>query len=159
MKRILASGKKASDIVFFEKRFEVPDYDDPKIVSRTRWRIIHTPWFGIYLHKWNKPDPRPTLHNHPWAFFSIILKGWYTEKRMFRKESTRQYYGQIIRWLNFVRRSDFHTVNYVDPGTISLMFVGPTHEDWGYLTETGYVNYDKHPHNDEFKAAMKIRKK
>ncbi len=159
MKRVLASGKKASDIVFFEKRFEVPDYDDPKAVSRTRWRIIHTPWFGIYLHRWNKPDPRPTFHNHPWNFFSIILRGVYSERRL--SDDKKHWILAVVKWLNIVKRTDFHTVFEVRPGTLSLMFVGKTHEDWGYWLddrERGYVNYDQHPHNDEFKAAMKARK-
>ena len=164
MKRVLASGKKASDVVFFEKGFEVPDYDDHRAVSRTRWRIIHTPWFGIYLHRWNRPDPRPTLHNHPWTFFSIILKGEYSEKRMYPPRLQTQggeilWSIRIIKWLNFVRRTNFHTIYHVQPGTLSLMFVGRTHEDWGYWTDKGYVNYDKHPHNDEFKAAMEARKR
>ncbi len=159
MSRVLASGKPASKIVFFEKRFEVPDYDNPKEVSRTRWRIIHTPWFGIYLHKWNKPDPRPTPHNHPWPFISFILKGFYDEIKMqdigggTRVELPRKF----VKWVNVVKRTDFHAVCGVLEGTISLMFVGKTHEDWGYWDDGKYVNYDKHPHSEEFKAALKAR--
>ena len=151
MGRVLASGKLATKWVLFEKRFEVPDYDDPSKVSRTRWRLIHTPWFGIYLHKWNKPDPRPTLHNHPWPFFSIILKGWYEELRLKDLDG-------LVKWINVVKRDEYHTVTSVKPGTISLMFVGRTHEDWGYWTDKGYVNFDKHPHSKEFASAMKARK-
>jgi len=151
MTRILASGKNSTDWVFFEKGFELPDYDDPMgIPSRIRWRLVHTPWFGIYLHKWNKPDPRPTLHNHPWNFISLILKGGYVEKH---------HNGEnIIRWFNLVRRNKFHTVTKIDPGTVSLMFVGKTHQDWGYKTENGYVEFNKHPHNKEFLSALKTRK-
>ena len=156
--RKLASGKKSTDWVFFENKFEIPDYDDPTgEPSRIRWRIIHTPWFGIYLHKWNKPDPRPTLHNHPWNFFSIILWGNYQE---IRKDNriTKNQGSYNRRWFNKVKRFDFHTVTEVKPGTISLMFIGKTHPDWGYMTEKGYVNFDKHPHSEEFVAAMKARK-
>ncbi len=155
MGRILASGKLASKIVFFEKRFEVPDYDNPKEVSRTRWRIIHTPWFGIYLHKWNKPDPRPTPHNHPWPFISFILKGHYTERRSFIDGKSVE--ERAVNWINIIKRTDFHAVTKAKPGTISLMFVGRTHEDWGYSTDGGYVNFDKHPHSEEFKKALKAR--
>lgn len=157
MARVLASGKLATKMVFFEKRFDVPDYDNPKEASRSRWRLIHTPWFGVYLHKWYKPDPRPTMHNHPWAFFSIILKGSYTEKRP-RSWDKNLWTMRLISWFNLVRRKDFHTVSRVDPGTLSLMFVGRTHQDWGYMTPDGYVNFDKHPHSREFAAAMKARR-
>lgn len=64
----------------------------------------------------------------------------------------------FINWINIVKRTDFHTVSKVKPGTLSLMFVGRTHEDWGYFTEKGYVNFDKHPHSQEFSVAMKARK-
>jgi len=133
MSRVIASGKKATDFVLFEKRFEVPDYDNPTKVSRTRWRIIHTPWFGIYLHLWNKPDPRPTLHNHPWVFFSIILRGFYGEARLIPSAPTINFgsyiwHHRLIKWFNVVKRTDFHTVSLVEPGTISLMFVGKTHQ-------------------------------
>ncbi len=160
MSRVIANGKSAKKIVFFEKRFEVPDYDNPKEVSRTRWRIIHTPWFGIYLHKWNKPDPRPTQHNHPWSFFSVILRGEYTEKR---KEPNLVWRYNVIKWLNIVPRTVFHAVSSVTPETISLMFVGKTHEDWGYWNDLGYgdgyaTSYENHPDSKEFSKAMKARK-
>ena len=155
MGRVLASGKPASKMVFLEKRFEIPDYDNPKEVSRIRWRIIHTPWFGIYLHKWLKPDPRPTLHNHPWNFISFILKGNYMEIGF--TETRNFHWVKHIKRVNVVRRSDFHTITFVESGTISLMFVGRTHQDWGYLDGDKYINFDKHPHSEEFKKALKAR--
>lgn len=164
MSRVLANGKPAKKIVFFEKGFEIPDYDNPKEVSRTRWRLIHTPWFGIYLHKWNKPDPRQTPHNHPWTFVSFILRGQYIEERIQPGWETGR--TNVARWVNVVSRRAFHAVKQVVPGTISLMFVGKTHEDWGYCVFQGsnkdrgrrYVNFDKHPHSKEFSEAMKYRK-
>ena len=150
MSRRLASGKKSTDWVFFEKRFEVPDYDNPTGgPSRTRWRILHTPFFGVYLHKWDLPDPRPTLHNHPWNFLSLILKGGYTQKTLDGVDR--------VRWFNFVGRKNFHAVTDVKKGTLSLMIVGKTHQDWGYQTENGYVEFDKHPHSQEFALALKKR--
>lgn len=151
LKRKLASGKNISDWVILEKRFEIPDYDNPQgEPSRIRWRIIHTPYFGVYLHKWNQPDPRPTLHNHPWNFFSIIIKGEYVQKFKDRTE--------LVRWFNLIYRKDFHTVTTVKKGTLSLMFVGKTHNNWGYQSKEGYVEFDKHPHSQEFLSALKIRK-
>ncbi len=154
MVRKLASGKKSTDWAIFEKRFELPDYDDPKgIPSRIRWRLIHTPWFGIYLHKWNKPDPRLTAHNHPWAFFSIILKGKYLEYTRIQDI----HHSKWVSWFNFCSRKKFHYVTVVEKGTISLMFVGKTHQDWGYMTDDGYVEFNEHEHSVEFIEALKKR--
>ena len=57
----------------FMEKFEVPDYDRPERNYLTRWRLIQTPWFGIYLHRFDGPDPRETLHDHPWPFVSVVL--------------------------------------------------------------------------------------
>lgn len=163
--RKIANGKKSTDWVFFEKRFDVPDYDDPKgKPSRSRWRLIHTPWFGIYIHKWNKPDPRPTRHNHPWNFFSIVLKGWYVEHILDPEYNILV--SSVINWFNWVPRTKFHNVAMVSEGAISIMFVGKTHPDWGYMEEVvdydhgsyyEYIPFDKHTHSEEFTKALKER--
>lgn len=151
--RILASGKSASKWVLFEKRFVLPDYDNPKEPSRVRWRLFHCPYFGIYLHKWLKPDPRETLHNHPWPFFSIILRGNYYQKGIVVTPRGHRRFENLIFWLNRVPRNVFHTVNQVAPGTLSLMFVGRDRGDWGYL-DPEYIPFAEHPHNEEFKLAL-----
>ena len=148
MSRKLASGKLASQWVLFEKPFVIPDYDDPKEPSRIRWRLFHCPFFGIYLHKWFKPDPRSTPHNHPWAFISFILVGGYMERRVTG--------DRFITWVNVVRRDDFHNVSEVMVPTWSLMLVGRDRGDWGYL-DPEYVPFEEHRHSAEFKAALEER--
>ncbi len=152
--RVLANNKSSSKWGLFEKRFVVPDYDNPSEPSRVRWRLIYTPYFGVYLHKWYKPDPRRTRHNHPWPFVSLILRGQY-------QEVIGDQWGQgrtrFVRWINWVPRECFHDVFSVVPGTLSLMFVGKDHDAWGYSDNSKYVPYDQHPHNEEFKSAMNAR--
>jgi hypothetical protein len=44
-----------------------------------RWFIIATnPWCNIYWHRFISSDD-PVLHDHPWAFLSIVLRGSYIE--------------------------------------------------------------------------------
>lgn len=62
----------------FMQRFEIPNYDSEGNYL-TRWRVVQTPWFGIYVHRFDGPDPRPTLHDHPWNFQSLVLVGGYVE--------------------------------------------------------------------------------
>lgn len=45
----------------------------------TRFSILCTPWFRIYLHKLDAPNPHPQCHDHPWNFIAFILKGGYWE--------------------------------------------------------------------------------
>ncbi len=64
---------------FLDKRIIKRRNDQPYLI---RWTIlgfgIDSSWFSIKLHNILISDEE-CLHNHPWAFISIILKGSYTE--------------------------------------------------------------------------------
>lgn len=66
-------------IQFLEKRIIKRRNNDPYLI---RWTIlgfgIDSSWFSIKLHNILISDDE-CLHNHPWAFLSIILKGGYRE--------------------------------------------------------------------------------
>lgn len=45
-----------------------------------RWYVIpRNPVFNIYLHKFLRSDDDRALHDHPWWFVSLILRGRYDE--------------------------------------------------------------------------------
>jgi len=139
----------------FWERFDAPDYDDPSKTYLSRLRIISTPWFGIYLHRFYGPDPRWTLHDHPWPFVSFVLRGGYVERRPggFRR----------VRWVNVLRRGDVHAIVSLNrTPTTTLMLVGRRNRKWGYVEPTGdgytWTAFDKHPHSEEFSKALKARK-
>lgn len=148
--------------------FEVPDYDDPSKTYLRRLRIVQTPWFGVMLHFLDGPDPRSTLHDHPWNFLSIVLRGGYVESRM---EPGKPVVSRIVRRFNFMPRGTAHTIFLVDPNTITLVFTGRRQGPWGYLVESRrtdfngdlrtrvlrWIRFDVHFHNGEFLAAMKQR--
>lgn len=47
-----------------------------------RWHLIpRNRWRNIYLHHIVGPDGEENPHDHPWDFKSIILKGYYRERR------------------------------------------------------------------------------
>lgn len=53
------------------------DPDDPYLL---RWYVIpRNPVLNVYLHKFLRSDDDRALHDHPWWFLSLILKGGYTE--------------------------------------------------------------------------------
>lgn len=157
---------------FFEK-IEVPDYTHPERNFMTRLRIVQTPWFGLYLHKFEGPDPRPTLHDHPWDFVSIILRGGYTERRSygpfnFHIESIPLHGAKgrvrLRTWLrariNVKRAADVHYIEKLSRlPTWTLMLVGRKRHEWGYLDRDGTrTRWDLHPHNAEFEAALAARR-
>src|SRR5256885_1002755 len=44
-----------------------------------RYEILHTRWLRIYVHHLMRSDAERHLHDHPWSFVSIILRGGYRE--------------------------------------------------------------------------------
>jgi len=161
-----ASGKHAEWA--FMKRFEVPSFDEPDVNYMTRLRVIQTPWFGIYLHRFDRPDSRPTLHDHPWPFASFVIGGaGYVERVGLNKTRRR------VRWANFKRATDLHYIEeLLSPVVWTLVVVGRRRRAWGYADglERGtgvdysqvvsycWTRFDEHDHAHEFDAAMAARK-
>lgn len=45
-----------------------------------RWYVIpRNPWLNVYLHQFLHDDEDRALHDHPWWFVSVMLKGEYQE--------------------------------------------------------------------------------
>lgn len=163
MARKLASGRNPQWA--FLDRFEVPDYDHPERNYLTRWRIVQTPWFGLYLHRLDGPDPRATLHDHPWNFTSLVLRGGYVERRL--DPSTLDVdEGREVRWVNRLRTHDAHAiVRLLRVPTWTLLFVGARRRTWGYLDgpmsddrRWRWTPFDTHRHAHEFDRAMARRR-
>lgn len=135
------------------ERLEIPDLDEPDITYLTRWRIVQTPWFGLYVHRLTAPDSRPTLHDHPWPFLSIVLWGGYDEARSYTADHVS------IRLANVKRSTDTHWISRLHRNpTWTLLLVGRRSHSWGYAEPDGtWTRFDLHPHNDEFIAAMAHR--
>lgn len=107
-----------------------------------RLHVVKTPWFAVCIHWLNGPDPEPWLHDHPVTFLSLILRGGYTEHRGTKKWIDVRNH----RRFNFVRASiqDRHSIVEVEPGTVTLCFMGPKTREWGYHTPTGWVHWKQY---------------
>lgn len=149
-------GQRNSPNWAFMELFKVPDYDHPETDYLWRLRIIQTPWGGIYLHKLCGPDPRDTLHDHPWPFVSFVLKGGYLEF------VPGPFYAQsrYVKRMNVKRFNEsYHWIAELDQTpTWTLVFVGRRKRVWGYLDRDGIrTDYDKHQFNDQYHAALVTR--
>lgn len=102
----------------------------------TRLHIVKTPWFAICLHWIHKPDPDPYLHDHPVSFLSVILRGGYSEVRVLPVGGWT--YGWNWFW-NYIRATDVHRIERVKPGTLTLCFMGPKAQEWGFYTPRGRI--------------------
>lgn len=146
-------------------RVDAPSIDDPNENHMTRWRIVATPWFGLYIHRIATPDPRPTLHDHPWPFISLILRGGYIEDFGIRDHKAGPLTGITTRsWragsIHRMRKTDAHVITRLHRSlTWTLLVVGRRRPEpsWGYWDYDGWTPFDEHPHALEFAEATAAR--
>lgn len=93
----------------------------------TRFTLIKTPWFRVFLHRLNAPHWHPQAHDHPWDFVTILLwKGYYEktpEGTFFRRPGTVLY-----------RAAEF-AHNVITDGTAwSIVVTGRKKRDWKFVS-------------------------
>lgn len=116
-------------------RFDIADASEPDTVYLTRWRIISTPWFGVYLHAIHQDDGIRPLHDHPWDFIRIILWGSYVEQR----PNGRYVRMRQGRW-SAMPALGLHAIRrLMRTPTWTLCLVGRRQRDWGYQTADGWI--------------------
>lgn len=125
-----------------------------------RYSVLKTRWFSVYLHQFFRSDGERCLHDHPWAFTSIILRGGYWEEMFPPWMTTQTRYSEKIRddLLPEASRAGMIDRHWRRPGSIlwrtaktshrivmepgtrpwSLVIVGRKVRDWGFWTPAGW---------------------
>lgn len=89
----------------------------------TRWTLLWTPWFIIYLHRLKALTPHPQCHDHPWSFIAVLLKGGYSE-----------YHNGVWTWRragSVLFRPAMFSHNVVTRGVSwSVIVTGPKYREW-----------------------------
>ena len=114
-----------------------------------RWCLFLLPWFRIYIHQICLPDYDKHLHDHPWNFLSIILKGSYLERYM--QGPGYNVIRSIWRWPGsfiFHKRSDAHKIETTNGDVWTLVFAIGKYKMWGYRMpepyDLGYLAWMDH---------------
>ena len=103
-----------------------------------RWQVIKTRWFAIYIHAIYKADEDKHLHNHPFNFFNIILKGSYTERLPNFKLNPRFAGNSVYR-----QRDQFHKIDDLhSPVVYTLNVMWNFRDTWGYEVRGRYVDHE-----------------
>lgn len=148
------------------RKFEIPDLDSPLETYLTRYILVRTPWFAIYVLRMDGPDSRKVLHDHPWNFFSLILRGGYTEyvgnhEWNIGPDPVIVHERHRVDWWTYKRAEDSHYIDllHADP-TWTLVFTGRRRRNWGYWDNDGkWYPFDAHPTiTADFDRATRIRK-
>lgn len=108
------------------------------------WLIPRNRILNIYLHKFLRSDDDRALHDHPWIWCSILLRGSYVEWSKPRP-------GEVLR--AHIERFDagsirIHRARYahrlvIDQGATcwTLFITGPRVRDWGFHCPQGWVSW------------------
>jgi len=108
--------------------------------------------FGIAMriHIIHTPDLDRALHDHPWSFVSVILRGWYTELRPIDNgrpcfENAKEEFTWVIHRaehsIAFRHATDRHRIVNHSRQCVTLFITGPKRQWWGFYTPNGKVYY------------------
>jgi hypothetical protein len=93
--------------------------------------------FNIFLHKFLRSDP-DDLHDHPWPYATVILKGGYWEWTPVFDEHGRKL-AEVAKWrapghFRINSATSLHRIE-LDPGVEcwTLFMPGPKTREWGFV--------------------------
>lgn len=102
-----------------------------------RYSLLSTRFLSIKLHHILTSDDQ-CLHDHPWAFISILLKGKYAEEGP--KNKFRIYgRGNVL-----FRRAKWKHRLLVHEPVWSLVFTFRKSREWGFWTKRGFIPHDQY---------------
>lgn len=112
-----------------------------------RYKVFTSQFFSVYLHEFYRSDRDRCLHDHPWPFLSVILRGGYFEHSQDGVRWCRP--GSILfRRATWAHRIELKNEKYWIEGykrvrPWSLVIIGRKSRDWGFFTRDGWVKQDK----------------
>jgi hypothetical protein len=107
--RILSSRVYKSGMRWCFWRWTDVDPEGNGLPYLTRLHLFQIPWCSCMLHWIQRPDPQPDLHDHPNAFVSVVVRGWYEEETP-APHSENGRLRRRIRFWNFKRPTDRHRI-------------------------------------------------
>ena len=122
-----------------------------------RW-AFNTPFGGIKLHHILGSDEERDLHDHPWSFFSVILRGGYWEHVAVDPASDPRYDLRFTGMRPVTHRTWYgagsalwrpapspHCLELAEGRTAwTLVFTGPKKREWGFRTICGWIPWTEY---------------
>lgn len=107
--------------------------------------------FNVFLHKFLRSDP-DDLHDHPWPYVTLILRGGYWEwvplfvENKIGGVKVKEIIGEKKVWrgpghFRICNAESYHRIE-VEPGVDcwTLFMPGPQKREWGFLTHKSWVS-------------------
>jgi hypothetical protein len=119
--------------------FIIGPKDDPYL---KRWHLVPRNKFSnVYLHEILKDDDDRALHDHPWDFQSIILRGSYIEYCVIVPGDEPHHRIFHRGDLNFHRAEHAHRLQVLAGPVVTLVFTGPSRREWGFQCPKGWRHW------------------
>lgn len=101
--------------------------------------------FSVRLHWIATEDVDRDMHDHPWSYVSIVLRGWYfecfpTKASEYREDgfyTCKTRYAGSIAFRPFTHRH--RIIEVPKEGTWTLFVTFPKRQTWGYFTPVGKI--------------------
>jgi hypothetical protein len=91
----------------------------------TRFVLIETALFSVFVHRAIAEQWHPQCHDHPWSFIALVLRGGYDERTPDGKTVWRGAGSLIFRRAEFAHNTR---------GTWwSIVLAGPKRRSWGFV--------------------------
>jgi hypothetical protein len=118
-----------------------------------RWYVLpRNPWLNVYLHKFLHDDEDRALHDHPWWFISIMLKGAYGEVIPppkgfeFRRAPSWAFRSAIHQHRVVLQRDD----DGKPKPCWTLVITGRVVRNWGFWCPKGFVRWQDFTQADDY---------
>lgn len=119
------------------------------------WMVPRNPVFNVYVHQFLRDDDDRALHDHPWPWCSILLKGSYIEhtiaaggvhhRRLREAGSVRVSSPWRSHRIELLKMRDFVATqpNNLHPIPCWTLFMtGPRMRNWGFhCPERGWIRW------------------
>ena len=104
--------------------------------------------FNVFLHRFLKGDP-DDVHDHPWPYATLILKGGYYEW-IPQFDSQGRKSSEIRHWrgpghFRICGAGSYHRIE-LKPGVTAwtLFMPGPHRREWGFLYNNHWVTHEEY---------------
>ena len=104
--------------------------------------------FNVFLHNFLKSDP-DDVHDHPWPYATLILKGGYWEW-IPHFDTVGRKTGEYQVWrgpghFRISKANSFHRIE-LDPDITAwtLFMPGPKQRDWGFLVKNQWIQWEQY---------------
>ena len=122
------------------KRVIMDRYENEPYLTRYYLFLKDRKWFpfNVFLHNFHKGD-LDDLHDHPWPYFTLILRGGYWEHTPTGK------HWRAPGHFRFCGPKSLHRIE-LEPGvdTWTLFIPGPKLREWGFIRKGKWVQHEKY---------------